>query len=175
MSASLSLQQNTAGPRFEAQRSEEKRFHRRNIIEDNYNSTQSTKSNSKILLSLKKTATSYSEKNKKSSIPDFLGIKLPQIFSVSEETKKEEPVQLRQNKKFENPLVSHIIGKKKDQVLLYGARRLLTNKKSRKTRGTEELGVVSKYFVISEVDLAFKPSFEKEKGVTVFQVTNFFL
>ena len=34
---------------------------------------------------------------------------------------------------------------------------------------SEEMGVRSGYQVISEVDLAFKPSFEDGMGVTVFQ------
>ena len=42
---------------------------------------------------------------------------------------------------------------------------------SRSRRGlNDELGVLSGYQVISEVDLAFKPSFEDGVGVTVFQV-----
>ena len=41
---------------------------------------------------------------------------------------------------------------------------------SRSRRGlNDELGVLSGYQVISEVDLAFKPSFEDGVGVTVFQ------
>ena len=43
---------------------------------------------------------------------------------------------------------------------------------SRSRRGlNDELGVLSGYQVISEVDLAFKPSFEDGVGVTVFQVS----
>jgi hypothetical protein len=38
---------------------------------------------------------------------------------------------------------------------------------------SEEMGVTSGYQVISEVDLAFKPSFENGMGVAVFQVTCF--
>lgn len=36
---------------------------------------------------------------------------------------------------------------------------------------SEEMGVRSGYQVISEVDLAFKPSFEDGMGVTVFQAS----
>ena len=44
---------------------------------------------------------------------------------------------------------------------------------SRSRRGlNDELGVLSGYQVISEVDLAFKPSFEDGVGVTVFQVSH---
>jgi len=50
----------------------------------------------------------------------------------------------------------------------YGPRGLnFDNRKKRSIK--EELGVVGGYQVISEVDLAFKPSFEDGVGVTVFQ------
>jgi len=53
----------------------------------------------------------------------------------------------------------------------YGPRGLKFQKRSvRQRRGlSEEMGVNSGYQVISEVDLAFKPSFEDGIGVTVFQ------
>jgi hypothetical protein len=55
----------------------------------------------------------------------------------------------------------------------YGPRGLKFSKRSasRERRDlSEEMGVNSGYQVISEVDLAFKPSFEDGMGVTVFQV-----
>ena len=39
-------------------------------------------------------------------------------------------------------------------------------------RRSAEMGVRSTYQVISEVDLAFKPSFETGMGATVFQVNH---
>jgi hypothetical protein len=60
----------------------------------------------------------------------------------------------------------------------YGPRGLHFDKRSVSGRhrrsppagASEELGVTSGYQVISEVDLAFKPSFENGMGVAVFQV-----
>ena len=62
-----------------------------------------------------------------------------------------------------------------DSQFPYGPRGLKFNKRSgaRSKRDlSEEMGVRSGYQVISEVDLAFKPSFEDGMGVTVFQVRN---
>jgi hypothetical protein len=59
-----------------------------------------------------------------------------------------------------------------DSQFPYGPRGLKFNKRSgaRSKRDlSEEMGVRSGYQVISEVDLAFKPSFEDGMGVTVFQ------
>jgi len=50
----------------------------------------------------------------------------------------------------------------------YGPRGLNFDKRKKRSI-KEELGVVGGYQVISEVDLAFKPSFEDGVGVTVFQ------
>jgi len=66
---------------------------------------------------------------------------------------------------------------KADNLFPYGPRGLNFDKRStndkkssRKKRAlNEEMGVASGYQVISEVDLAFKPSFEDGMGVTVFQ------
>lgn len=59
-----------------------------------------------------------------------------------------------------------------DSQFPYGPRGLKFNKRSVRERRDipEEMGVNSGYQVISEVDLAFKPSFEDGMGVTVFQV-----
>lgn len=51
----------------------------------------------------------------------------------------------------------------------YGPRGLKFDNKRKKRGLSEEMGVTSGYQVISEVDLAFKPSFEDGIGVTVFQ------
>jgi len=64
-----------------------------------------------------------------------------------------------------------------DNLFPYGPRGLHFDKRSaedehkiREKRAlNEEMGVASGYQVISEVDLAFKPSFEDGMGVTVFQ------
>jgi len=64
-----------------------------------------------------------------------------------------------------------------DNLFPYGPRGLNFDKRSaddkispREKRAlNEEMGVASGYQVISEVDLAFKPSFEDGMGVTVFQ------
>ena len=61
-----------------------------------------------------------------------------------------------------------------DSQFPYGPRGLKFNKRSgsRSRRDlSEEMGVRSGYQVISEVDLAFKPSFEDGMGVTVFQAS----
>lgn len=66
---------------------------------------------------------------------------------------------------------------KADNLFPYGPRGLNFDKRSaddtdspREKRAlNEEMGVASGYQVISEVDLAFKPSFEDGIGVTVFQ------
>ena len=59
-----------------------------------------------------------------------------------------------------------------DSQFPYGPRGLKFDKRSVRERRdlSEEMGVNSGYQVISEVDLAFKPSFEDGMGVTVFQV-----
>ena len=59
-----------------------------------------------------------------------------------------------------------------DSQFPYGPRGLKFTKRSARERRdlSEEMGVNSGYQVISEVDLAFKPSFEDGMGVTVFQV-----
>ena len=70
-----------------------------------------------------------------------------------------------------------------DNLFPYGPRGLHFDKravedenKPREKRAlNEEMGVASGYQVISEVDLAFKPSFEDGMGVTVFQVNIYFL
>jgi hypothetical protein len=58
-----------------------------------------------------------------------------------------------------------------DSQFPYGPRGLKFDKRSVRQRRdlSEEMGVHSGYQVISEVDLAFKPSFEDGIGVTVFQ------
>jgi len=58
-----------------------------------------------------------------------------------------------------------------DSQFPYGPRGLKFNKRGARERRdlSEEMGVNSGYQVISEVDLAFKPSFEDGMGVTVFQ------
>lgn len=58
-----------------------------------------------------------------------------------------------------------------DTQFPYGPRGLKFQKRSVRERRdlSEDLGVHSGYQVISEVDLAFKPSFEDGIGVTVFQ------
>ena len=60
----------------------------------------------------------------------------------------------------------------------HGPRGLQFQKRAagRERRGlADELGVQGGYQVISEVDLAFKPTFEDGVGVTVFQVGDVFL
>jgi len=58
-----------------------------------------------------------------------------------------------------------------DTQFPYGPRGLKFQRRSLRQRRdlSEEMGVASGYQVISEVDLAFKPSFEDGVGVTVFQ------
>jgi len=66
---------------------------------------------------------------------------------------------------------------KADNLFPYGPRGLNFEKRSAEEKSkkrekralNEEMGVASGYQVISEVDLAFKPSFEDGMGVTVFQ------
>ena len=130
------------------------------------------------------------ELEKKSKKSDFFGIKLPQLpklplFFKDSEPSMDKPVALAENVPVhrnivkKQPLVypsrqKQINGDKMSQLSAFpvGPRglRLDKNKANLRQKRSEEMGVTSKYQVISEADLAFKPSFESGMGVTVFQV-----
>jgi len=108
---------------------------------------------------------------------DFQNEKVTMTNIATEKQQTNSFVPLHRTDKKEQPLVYPTLFNtesisSKDQndyknFFPHGPRDLRIQK--RKKRNTEEMGVNSGYKVISEVDLAFKPSFEKGVGVTVFQ------
>jgi len=189
-SVSTSLQNLNIGPRYEAQKKvlEERSEYPSIVIEK--------KLLAKKKNTVSKT---YKEEDKKSRSPGFFGLNLPKISEIStlfnkdlnsnikenfqrnQKRKKETYVPLHRTEKKEIPMVYSSYeeaGKSqsdqniKQTEFPQGPRVLDLEKEEfqyRQKRSTEEMGVKSGYKVISEVDLAFKPSFEKGIGVTVFQ------
>ena len=133
------------------------------------------------------------ETNKQSSRTSFLGIKLPSLPRLSnifgDKQSDEEPVFQRRPESvpvqrtdvnefpqvypssFNSANSPEVEAAPADSRFPHGPRGLNMEKRAaRQIRSSEELGVTSGYQVISEVDLAFKPSFENGMGVAVFQV-----
>jgi len=126
---------------------------------------------------------SQAEKNAKNNSPDPSGESIPVPLGVRPNP-GEVPIHHTKNKGGKGPQVYpssfnpnlQPVSPNEDLESIVSAKefpqgpRGLKFDRRRKKRGlSEEMGVASGYQVISEVDLAFKPSFEDGMGVTVFQ------
>ena len=125
----------------------------------------------------------------KSNKKEFLGFqlpKLPPVLSnlfggprVEQPQNATNPARVSENRtdKKSQPLVYRSSlnsqgikpGPDQDSSVPIGPRGIKFESQSRQRRSAD-LGVHSTYQVISEVDLAFKPSFDSGMGATVFQV-----
>jgi len=182
VSVTLNIPRNNQGPRFEAQ--QKKIIHQnaatirnQKLIKTYLPSFQQTQAKNKIMtFSSPKHKRFSSRNNTKVKDLNFLGIKLPiltnlaSIFTQVNET-TEPKMNLSYGTKSKNQLLEYPpVRSTLENNFPYGPRKL---KMLRNKRSLEEMGVVSGYKVISEVDLAFKPSLEKGVGITVFQVISF--
>jgi len=195
VSASVLVPKYQPGPRFEAQRTEDSKA----VQNENTDVSEAQRSflKDKPLNYDRNFYQNYGDQQlkkmpeleKKSKKSDFFGIKLPQLpklplFFKDSEPSMDKPVALAENVPVhrnivkKQPLVypsrqKQINGDKMSQLSAFpvGPRglRLDKNKANLRQKRSEEMGVTSKYQVISEADLAFKPSFESGMGVTVFQ------
>lgn len=135
------------------------------------------------------------ETNKQSNRQSFLGLKFPSLPSLpkifGDKRQDKEPVLQRRPESVAVPVQRTDVNEfpqvypssfnsanspvveaaPADIRFPHGPRGLnLEKRAARQIRSSEDLGVTSGYQVISEVDLAFKPSFENGMGVAVFQV-----
>lgn len=177
VSVTLTIPKNNQGPRFEAQ--QKKIIHQnaatirnQKLIKNYIPSFHQTQPKNKIMTfsSLKHKLFS-SRNNTKVEDLNFFGIKLPAITNLAsiftQVKEKNEPKLNNYTSKSKNQLFEYSpVRSTLENSFPYGPRKL---KMSRNKRSLEEMGVVSGYKVISEVDLAFKPSLEKGVGITVFQ------
>lgn len=180
VSASLNLPEYRPGPRFEAQK------RRENVqIMDKYINSERKKSK-RIVRNSPVSVLQYLEQDKQSN---FFNLKLPKLPELStllskklaikennieKGSKKVEQVPLHREVIREQHLVQaqalnnyNEDGKKNDNFPV-GPRKLTLETKKR-VKKSAEMGVFSKYKVVSKADLDFKPRFESGVGVTVFQ------